>query len=947
MALKSGTSVNRYFSDTEDVSGCIKRYVQWKEEPPEHKWKWLQDTPQARRQAIRQGAMFFTTMSFSEEYIGGNGRPEPTRYGDLCIDFDDDKNPENALAEVKALCLIHLPEDYGADPNEILFYASGSKGFHATLPAEWFDSIDGDPLLPLIHKRIIADWKNRFNLKTVDMSLYCMGKGRMFRIENVQRGNGRYKVPLSLEEVRTLSMDEITGLTMAPREIEPIDWIVSEVEELGNLYRTTRHFIHEELKQIPETPPLSEDERKKLSDKLPHCVSHILTALPAKSGHVNFNKLVMVLVTYFQMAGWSKVDATAHVESFLQRYGDSSSYDTPKKREQHWASQWDYLQDNRAYSFGCKFVLGLHLPGRAFDCKKCMGGGDASEDRRDAGNEHKKKTFAYQENEKDPSQWDVAKRHFPLTPFPWEVLPERIADSLQQLGRSHATSATPLPGAAIAILSSVVGATVVVSPKASWSEPLIFWFGDVRPSGAGKTGAPRALCRPLYAAQSAADKEYAKLAEAEKSKPSKDRTDIPRARGYYMTDLTLEGIKGDLSGHGGSVVVLDEISSFVSAQNQYKAKGGNDREAWLCLHDGQPARVVRVKESVTIHNSRVSIFGGIQPAVWRVIFSGKNEILQNDGTLFRFLSTSEGERFYPLTTEAWDELNRDAWESILLCAMRWADAIVATPDWKPHVLLFEHAARDYFIAWRNQITELVPDLPAPVRGFIPKTVGYAARLAGALYLMDRFSKGQAPGPILGLQDVKKGVDAATFYLGHTVNLMRSLGGDMVAGVVVDNETKGLAATLESLRSDADSGRLAIGTITEKYNHMGIPALSSQAMGHLIRRCGLTIPARRFRVDGKAGIYCLMWDQKTENFLKQVHEVQQVHGISNDEASGVMDFKNISPSSSTNPGEDEKMMDFVDFEKNKSINVNPHKQCIGGYDGLCGLRADEKEEVIEL
>ena len=136
---------------------------------------------------------------------------------------------------------------------------------------------------------------------------------------------------------------------------------------------------------------------------------------------------------------------------------------------------------------------------------------------------------------------------------------------------------------------------------------------DIRSSGTGKTPAARALCWVLYQAQKKADEEWAeanmKFLMLSKKERKEQGIDIPpRPRGYFATDLTLEGLREDLQGHGGQVIVLDELSSFISAQNQYKAKG-NDREAWLCLHDGNPARVVRTGKSITINKSRVSIFG--------------------------------------------------------------------------------------------------------------------------------------------------------------------------------------------------------------------------------------------------------------------------------------------------------------------------------------------------
>ena len=256
--------------------------------------------------------------------------------------------------------------------------------------------------------------------------------------------------------------------------------------------------------------------------------------------------------------------------------------------------------------------------------------------------------------------WDLAKHLFPKTGFPWKVFPINISNSLKQLARSCATSPLALPGAAFAIFGSVVGGTIQVSPKPSWVEPCHMWFCDIRPSGEGKTHAARALMKPLYVAQKKSDLEYEERFKDWKEKDAKSRGPEPkRARGFFLTDLTLEGIREDLSGHGGTVCVLDEISSFLTSQNQYKAKG-NDRESWLSLYDGTPARIVRVNRSKTILRSRVNIFGGVQPAIWSRIFGGDEGLYLSDGTIYRFLA---------LTDEFWSEENQTAWENLLRSAM--------------------------------------------------------------------------------------------------------------------------------------------------------------------------------------------------------------------------------------------------------------------------------------
>ncbi|MEA3417220.1 MAG: DUF3987 domain-containing protein, partial [Thermodesulfobacteriota bacterium] len=205
---------------------------------------------------------------------------------------------------------------------------------------------------------------------------------------------------------------------------------------------------------------------------------------------------------------------------------------------------------------------------------------------------------------KEPTEWDRARELFPRLPFPWEVLPAETTESLQQLARSHATSPLALPGAAVAIFASVLGSTVKISPKKAWREPFIFWVTDIRPSGSGKTPAMRALCSMLYKAQTVADEDCKRRLEEELSKKKKDQRPVPRAKSYFITDLTLEGLRADTTGHGGSVCVLDELSAFISGQNQYKSKG-SDRESWIALHDGNPARIVRAKESYTISDPRI------------------------------------------------------------------------------------------------------------------------------------------------------------------------------------------------------------------------------------------------------------------------------------------------------------------------------------------------------
>lgn len=196
-----------------------KSIIYWKPEPKERKWLPIPNTPTQRDKAIKNGAMFFTWAALSAPYTG-NGQPEPVRYGDMPLDFDCREEPGRALYDVRKLCLVHLPELYDIDPYELEFYCSGSKGFHVVIPAKFLGAQAGHPQLPCIYKKITEQWGAQFNLTTLDHTLYSMKKGKMFRIANIRRENGRYKVSLSLEEIKDLSIEAIEKLSEEPRHVD-------------------------------------------------------------------------------------------------------------------------------------------------------------------------------------------------------------------------------------------------------------------------------------------------------------------------------------------------------------------------------------------------------------------------------------------------------------------------------------------------------------------------------------------------------------------------------------------------------------------------------------------------------------------------------------------------------------------------------------------------------
>ncbi len=481
--------------------------------------------------------------------------------------------------------------------------------------------------------------------------------------------------------------------------------------------------------------------------------------------------------------------------------------------------------------------------------------------------------------------WELARHLFPRISFPFKILPKSIGRSLQQLARSHATTPDALPGVAFCILASLLGSTITVKVKSSWSEPLIFWIGDIRGSGAGKTPAASSLCRLLYETQNQANQIYEKaLSDWNKFKPKeKAQQDKPeRARGYFVTDLTLEGIQKDISEHGGIVAILAELSAFLSSQNAYKP--GADREAWLTLWDGKPARIVRADAEKTrlIRNARISIFGGVQPEVWRRMFSGKNKLYQADGTMYRFLLTTDSGGPLPLlTSEIWTEENRAIWEYTLKAAMIWADS---RGSGSGVFLKFDDPAFDFLSDWRNELFSWLRYLPPIFQGFVPKMISYALRLSGILYCLSQFVQGLEPTGTLGVPEVAAGIEAAKFYMSNVVDACEMLTTEkpIKSKFEASGQLKYLIETLQKLRPDVDNGRLAIGYIYDKFheNCRSDHRISTpKALGQLLRSAGLTISDRNLRANNRESVRCLMWNDRIETLLKDIKSNSEIPNTS--------------------------------------------------------------------
>lgn len=189
-------------------------------------------------------------------------------YGDMYFDFDDVNNFENVRKD--AIVVANMIEVIFLIKKEwIKIYFSGNKGIHFILPAEIM-GVTPSAELNCIYKYIANLAKGFTPNKTLDTQIY--DNKRLFRIPNTRHGkSGLYKIPITFEELRTLSIDQIRAMATTQRQMEyPL------YTELPNANRAYQKIIAEYLRHKEQEDKSRGNRFKKSFNFIPPCIQNIL-----------------------------------------------------------------------------------------------------------------------------------------------------------------------------------------------------------------------------------------------------------------------------------------------------------------------------------------------------------------------------------------------------------------------------------------------------------------------------------------------------------------------------------------------------------------------------------------------------------------------------------------------------------------------------------------------
>ncbi len=156
----------------------------------------------------------------------------------LPLDFDDEKNPGRALVTVRrALGILH--ERYSVPVESVRCYYSGAKGFHVEVPSGAFGGFEPSQHIASRLRQLVQILFPAADRISCDRAIY--EKLRLWRWPNTRHGKtGLYKVPLTGDEILTLTLDQIRMLAKAPRMVDYLDSHAYVVPALRELWHQAR-----------------------------------------------------------------------------------------------------------------------------------------------------------------------------------------------------------------------------------------------------------------------------------------------------------------------------------------------------------------------------------------------------------------------------------------------------------------------------------------------------------------------------------------------------------------------------------------------------------------------------------------------------------------------------------------------------------------------------------
>lgn len=339
------------------------RYYQKEEEGV---WFPIPDSPNVIEDAKKNGAKKLTILAVDKPLDSTDAKKGNSYKGPLYFDIDLPQI-EDAIASALAL-IAKLVTIYETPYEAISIYASGKKGLHVIVDQRAFmgrRSAVKD--LPLIFKAMAAE----LYVSGLDLSPYALGRNNTFRIANVKRFDGNYRVPVRFHELQTLTGDGYRQLVSAPRhEVTFAPYEGDYSISLSVLYAASSEKVARYDKELSDrSRVLHQSQLDLIAQHAPPCVEQ-MAAQTGMNSSTTFNQVALNLALWAARAGVPEVERDRIFAMTSDNCEESTRYPTSRARRQELEGKYQFVINSPDYKFGCGAMRSLVKAGRRV-CDGC------------------------------------------------------------------------------------------------------------------------------------------------------------------------------------------------------------------------------------------------------------------------------------------------------------------------------------------------------------------------------------------------------------------------------------------------------------------------------------------------------------------------------------------------------------------------------------------------
>lgn len=250
-------------------------------------------------------------------------------------------------------------KDQGLNLDCVSIFCTGGRGFHLEIPMGCLIAKPppgGVQQLPYIYKEIAR----KYVTDTLDMRVYSGRTGRMWRTAGVKRDNGNYKVQITPDEALNITKESYDQLVSSPRPalaVAPPEFCAALNGDFAEAKKRVDNLVRQQKKAKSEVQAL-----KQFEGDYPPAVKAIMSGEnydPDKG----FNQICLQLAITANALGKSEHEFLDACDGLIKVHkGDSSRYNSPRKRKASLREMFWYTNDSDLYSFSVGGIKSICAP---------------------------------------------------------------------------------------------------------------------------------------------------------------------------------------------------------------------------------------------------------------------------------------------------------------------------------------------------------------------------------------------------------------------------------------------------------------------------------------------------------------------------------------------------------------------------------------------------------